>query len=206
MAASGYRGADADAAAPLLIRRTGRAPLGALLLVIALLWLATATRGLLHGDPPVLPGLGSSGAHLVGALGAALALLALDWLVRGRTVVIDRGTVAVRDRSLLGSRAWREPLANYREIRACREQRPHRAGVRNWYVVRLCHPEPARTIDLARAKDPVRIEWRARDLAGRLGLPLSWQREPATASTARDAERRHEIAAATIAGKSLSAG
>ena len=206
MPASGYRGPEADAAAPLLIRRTGRAPLGALLLVIALLWLASATRGLLRGDPAVLPGLGSSGAYLAGALGAALALLALDWLVRGRTVAISRGTVAVSERSLLGRRTWREPLANYGEIRACREQRPHRAGVRSWYVVRLCHPEPARAIDLARAKDPVWIERRAHDLARGLGLPLSWPQDTATARPARAAERRHEIAPATVAGKSLSAG
>jgi hypothetical protein len=207
MWASENRAAEACAiSAPLVIRRTARAPLGALLLVIATLWLGAAIHGLVAGAPAIVPGLGTIGAHLAGALGAALALLASDWLVRGCTVVIGRGAVAVTDRSLLGRRTWREPLANYSEIRACREQRPHRAGVRSWYVVRLCHPEPAGTIDLARAKDPASIERRARAWAGRLGLPLSCQLGAATAAAAHDAERRDQIAAATIAGKSLSAG
>jgi hypothetical protein len=97
------------------------------------------------------------------------------WMVRGRTVVIGRGTVAVTDRSWFGGHSWREPLANYREICAYREFRTHRAGVRSWYVVRLWHPEPAKAIELACAKDPVLIERQALDWARRLGLPLSWQ-------------------------------
>jgi hypothetical protein len=75
--------------------------------------------------------------------------------------------------------------------------------VRSWYVVRLWHPEPAKAIELARAKDPVLIERRARDLAARLGLALSWQEpEPTTAAASRG-ERRSEIVAATVAGKPL---
>ena len=168
MPASVDRGPAADTAL-LRIRRAARAPLGALLLVIAVLWLWAAIHGIVAGDSAIIPGLGAGGAYLVGALGAALALLALDWIVRGRTVVISHGTVAVTDRSLRGGRAWREPLANYTEIRAYRELRTHRAGVRSWYVVRLWHPEPAKAIELARAKDPALIERRARDWAGRLG-------------------------------------
>ena len=133
-----------------LIRRAARAPLGVLLLVIAVLWLGAAIHGLVAGDSAIVPGLGAGGAYLVGALGVALALLALDWMVRGRTVVISQGAVAVTDRSLRGARAWREPLANYREIRAYRELRTHRAGVRTWYLVRLWHPEPAKAIELVR--------------------------------------------------------
>jgi hypothetical protein len=163
-----------------LIRRAARAPLGVLLLVIAVLWLGEAIHALLAADSAIVPGLGAGGAYLVGALGVALAVLALDWMVRGRTVVISQGAVAVTDGSLRGGRAWREPLANYREIRAYRELRTHRAGVRSWYVVRLWHPEPAKAIELARAKDPALIEWRARDWARRLGLPLSWQQDEST--------------------------
>jgi hypothetical protein len=59
---------------------------------------------------------------------------------------------------LLGRRAWREPLAAYEEIRVDRELRSHRAGVRAWYVARLWHPEPAKALELARAKDPARID------------------------------------------------
>jgi hypothetical protein len=138
-----------------LIRHAARAPLGALLLVIAVLWLGAAIHGLLAGDPAIVPGLGAGGAYLVGALGVALALLALDWMVRGRTVVISQGAVAVTDCSLRGGRAWREPLANYREIRAYRELRTHRAGVRSWYMVRLWHPEP--TIGLGAAPRPAAV-------------------------------------------------
>jgi hypothetical protein len=101
-------------------------------------------------------------------------VLAVDWLVGGRTVVISHGMVLVAARSLRGRRAWREPLAGYAGIRALREFRPHCTGVRTWYVVRLLHQEPAKALELARAKDPALIEWYARDWARRLGVPLSW--------------------------------
>jgi hypothetical protein len=199
MPASRHESAEVDAA-PRVIRSAGRAPLGALLLVIATLWLGAAIHGFLAGAPAIVPGLGAAGAYLAGALGTALALLASDWLVRGRTVAIGRGAVAVTDRSLLGRRTWREPLADYGEVRACRELRPHRAGVRSWYVVRLWHPDPAKALELARAKDPARIERHAREWARRLRLPLSRHRYAAASSAAQDAERAHEIAATTMAG------
>jgi hypothetical protein len=204
MPASGYNGAEGQAGAPLLIRRADRAPSGALLLVIAIVWLAAAIRGFVEGDPAIIPGFGTAGAYLAGALGATFAVIALEWLVRGRTVAIGRGTVAVSDRSLLGRSSWREPLANYPEIRACREQRSYRSGVRTWYLVRLWHPEPGKVIELARAKDPGLIEQRARDYADRLGLPLSSQGGEATRE-APDAERRREVAATTVNGETLSA-
>jgi hypothetical protein len=121
MPASVDRGAAADSAL-LRIRRAERAPLGALLLVIAVLWLWAAIHGLVVGDSAIVPGLGAGGAYLVGAFGVALALLALDWMVRGRTVVIGHGAVAVTERSLRGSRAWREPArtgSSGRIARAC---------------------------------------------------------------------------------------
>jgi hypothetical protein len=170
----GAREAQACAiSTPLVIRRTERAPLGALLLVLAGLWLGAAIDGLFAGSAVVVPGLGSFGAYLAGALGAALGVLALDWLVGGRTVVISHGMVRVAERSLRGRRAWREPLAGYAGIRALRERRAHRAGSRTWYVVRLWHQEPAKALELARAKDPALIEGHARDWARRLGMPLS---------------------------------
>lgn len=206
MAPSVRAGAELDGGASLLIRRTDRAPLGGLLLVIAMLWLAAAISGFIGGDPRIIPGLGAAGAYLAGALGVAFAVIAVDWMVRGRTVVIGRGTVAVTDRALLGGSSWREPLANYCEIRACREQRSYCSGVRSWYLVRLWHPEPAKAVELARAKDPARIEQRAREYAQRLGLPLSWQWNESTARVAHDVERESELAGAGVAGKSLSAG
>ena len=54
------------------------------------------------GHSAIVPGLGAGGAYLVGALRVALALLALDWMVRGRTVVISQGAGAMTDRSLRG--------------------------------------------------------------------------------------------------------
>jgi hypothetical protein len=198
-------GSGADAVL-LRIRSAARAPLGALLLAISVLWLWAGIKGIVGEDTAIMPGLGAAGAYLVGALGVALALPALSWIVRGRTVVISHDTVAVTDRSLRGRRAWREPLANYTELRAYRELRTHRAGVRSWYVVRLRHPEPAKAIELARAKDPALIARRARDWAVRLGLALSWQEpEPTTAAASRG-ERRSEVAAATVAGKPLATG
>lgn len=202
MPASGYEEAEGAAGATLLIRRADRALLGGLLLVIAIVWLAAGLSGLVGGDPAIIPGLGSSGRYLAGALGAALALIALDWMAGGRSVAIERGTVAVTVCSLLGRHAWREPLANYREIRVDREQQPHRSGAQSWYVVRLRHPEPGKAIELARARDPALIERRAREYAGRCRVPLSWHRDAAPGT--HDAERRRELAALSPAGEPLS--
>jgi hypothetical protein len=204
MRASMDRGAAADTGL-LRIRIASRAPLGALLAGIAVLWLGAAIHGLVAGDPAIVPGLGASGAYLVGALGVALALLALDWMMRGRTVIISHGAVAVTDRSLRGVRAWREPLGDYREIRAYRELRTRRAGVRSWYVVQLWHPDPAKALELAHAKDPALIERRARDWARRLGLPLSWPFEPTTPAMGGP-ERPSEIVAAAVVGQPRSTG
>jgi hypothetical protein len=204
MSASGCEGAEAHVGAPLLIRRADQAPLGALLLVIATLWLAAAIRGLVDGHLAIIPGLGTSGAYVAGALGAAFAVIGLDWMVRGRIVAIGRRTVAVSVWSLLARHAWREPRADYRALRADREQRPHRYGTRNWYVLRLCHVEPGKAIELARAKDPALIERRAREYARRLGLPLSWQCDEAMAR--HGLERGGEIAAASPAGRAAVRG
>lgn len=215
MSASAHAGREADAtSAPLLIRRPGHAALGALILAVASLWLAAAIRAALAGSPAIVPGLGSSGAYWAGAVGAALAVLALHWILRRQTVVVDRGALFVTERSLLGGHAWGEPLANYREIRGHVEQRPHRYGRRSWYVVQLWHPEPAKRVELARARDPAAIEARARDCARRFGLPLVWEPPQSTMVEragahaadhhARD-EFRDEIAAAAGAGEPVSA-
>jgi hypothetical protein len=204
MPGSWCRRTDAEGTgATLLIRRNDRRLLGGLLLVIAILWLAAAVRGFVAGDPAIIPGLGAAGAYIAGALGAAFAVVALEWMVRVRTVAIGRGMVAVTARSLRGRGAWHEPLASYRGLGIVREQRQHRYGARSWYVVRLCHPEAAKTIELARAKDPTVIELRARDYADGLGLPLSSHRAEAT-EEAHDAARRREVAATTVAGEPLS--
>jgi hypothetical protein len=164
--------------ASLPIQLPGHAAWGALCLMVASIWLAAAIRGSLGGSPAIIPGLGSSGAFLAAAVGVALALLAAHWMLRRRTVDLTRGTIVVAERSLLRRGTWREPLSSYRQILVQVEQQRHRYGWRNWYVVRLWHPEPGKRIDLARARDAAAIEERARDCASRLGLPLVWEHPP----------------------------
>jgi hypothetical protein len=179
MAASGHAGEDEDVTlGSPPIRSPGHPALAALLLVLASVWLGAAIRGALGGDLAIIPGLGDSGGYLAAAVGVALALLAVHWMLRRQTVVITRGALVVTERSLLRSRAWREPLSSYREIRCHVEQQRHRYGRRSWYVARLWHPEPGRRVELARARDLAMIEERARDCARRLGLPLVWQQAP----------------------------
>jgi hypothetical protein len=215
MATSGHAEEDGTVTlASLPIRRRGHAVLGALLLVVASLWLAAGIRGSVGGSPAVIPGLGASGAYWAAGVGAALALLAVHWMLRRQTVVMNRGALVVTERSLLPARTWREPLSSYREIRCQVEQRPHRYGRRTWYVLRLWHPEPGKRVELARARDAAAIEERARDCARRLGLPLVWEQRPSIVADqaslhgadhrGRDGVRA-EVAAAPGAGGSLSA-
>jgi hypothetical protein len=214
MSAIGYVEPGVEAtSAPPLIRRAGHAPLGALVLAIASVWLAAAISGTLAGRAAIVPGLGSSGAFWAGVVGAALAALALHWIVRRQTVVIDGGALVVSERSLLGGHTWREPLANYREIRGSTEQRPHRYGRRTWYIVQLSHPEAAKKLELARARDRAAIEALARDYARRLGLPLTWEQPesgPADQAEVHAADHRSRgqsqsaIATAAVPGRSLS--
>lgn len=215
MSALGYAKPGVEATAvPLLIRRSGNADLGALVLAVACLWIAAAIRGALAGNPAVVPGLGSSGAYWAGAVGAALALLGLHCIVRRQTLMIERGTLLVTARSFLGGHTWCEPLAHYPEIRGHVEQRPHRYGWRTWHVVQLWHPEPAKRVELARARDPAALEARARDFGRRFGLPLVWERPRSTivspagvhaADHHAQGGSRDEITAAAVPGHPLSA-
>ena len=204
MSPSGCAGPEANAAmAPRLIRRTGQAALGALVLAIAILWLAAAASGMLAGNPAIVPGLGSGGAYCAGAVGAGLVVLALRWLGRWQTVLVDEAAVIVAERSWLGGCTWREPLSNYREIRGSYEQRPHRYGPRRWYVVQLWHPDPTKMVELARTKDPELIVARARDCARQFGMPLSLQLRDASAAC--QPEPRVEIDSAAVPGQPISA-
>jgi hypothetical protein len=157
-----------------VVRYTAQS-LGWILLAIASLWLAIPLWGLLTAAAAIVPGLGSAGAYCAGAVGVALALIAWHWIVRREVVVVHRGVVAVTRRGLFGGHAWREPLANYREIHARLEEQPHRYGLRRWHVIELWHPEPAKTIELARTRDPGAGSEQGEVWAGRLALPLRWQ-------------------------------
>ena len=215
MATTGHAEEDgAVTLASLPIRRRSHAALGALVLVVASLWVAAGIRGSLGGSPAVIPGLGAAGAYWAAGVGAALALLAVHLMLRRQTVVMTRGALVVTERSLLPARTWREPLSSYREIRCQVEQRPHRYGRRSWYVVRLWHQEPGKRVELARARDAAAIEERARDCARRLGLPLVWEQRPsiiADQTSVPGADHqvrgrvRDEVGAAPGAGRSLSA-
>ena len=161
-----------DSAAPIVVRHRRLALAGVLMAAIAAVWCAVAIRGLVVGAPEVIPGLGTIGAAGSLMVGTALALLGLSWIVRREVLVIDRDTVELADRRLTGVRGWHAPLTGYRGVRDRQEQHPHRYGTRVWYVVELWHPEPARTVELARTRDPRTVEECAVSWAGRLGLPL----------------------------------
>ena len=202
MSAIGYGQAQVEAgSAPPLIRRSGHAGLGTLMLAIATIWLGAAINGVLRGHPAILPGLGGSGALWAGAVGAGLAALSLHWIVRRQTVLIEDDVLLVTERSLFGSRSWREPLSNYREIRGRHEQQPHRDGWRRWYVVQLWHPVPTKRVELARSRDPAAIEAGVRAYVRRVGLPLVWQQQESAISVA---EAQDEITAAAAPGQALS--
>lgn len=184
--------ADTDPAR-IVVRRRGRAFLGGFLLVIAGVWIGVPVRGLLVGAPEVVPGLGAAGAGVALLIGAALALIALSWLLRSDVVTIAGDVVTLTDRRLTGSRASCEPLAGYRGVRHRFESRPHRYGLRHWHVIELWHPDPARTAELERIKDPRLADQQAEAWARRLGLPL-W-RDPEEASQRVELDLRDEVAA-----------
>lgn len=160
-------------AAPIVVRRRRLALPGVLMVAIAAVWCAVAIRGLVVGAPEVIPGLGTTiGAAGTLMVGSALALLGLSWIVRREVLVIDRDMVELADRRLTGVRVWHAPLTGYRGVRDRQEQHPHRYGTRVWYVVELWHPEPEKTVELARTRDPRTVEECAVSWARRLGLPL----------------------------------
>lgn len=66
-------------------------------------------------------------------------------LGRGRSIEIDRGTVAVTERSLGGARAWSEPLAKYTGV--SHHVRASLSGLRQ--ELTLVHPDPSRSVLLA---------------------------------------------------------
>jgi hypothetical protein len=174
------------ASAAITIRRRPRALLGSLLLGIAGVWLAVPLKGLLLDASAGVPGLGVPGTVCALVIGAALALLALSWIWRCEILVIDQGHIRMTERRLGGARAWEEPLARYHGLRRRREELPHPHGARSWYLVEAWHPEPARTVELARGKDPRAIEQCAKVWAGRLALPLCEEHQGRSEKPARD--------------------
>jgi hypothetical protein len=165
------------ASAPITIRQRPRALLGGLLLAIASVWLAASLGALRAGGLEALFGPGPAGAIGTFAIGAVLALAGLGWIGRCRTVVLDQGRLRATERGLTGGRVLEESLARYHGLRVRRQQLPHRYGRRSWYVLEAWHREPAKTVELARSKDPRLAEQWAEDWARRLGLPLCHEPE-----------------------------
>jgi hypothetical protein len=163
--------ADATAS-PIVIRHRHRALPGVLVLAIGAVWCALPIRGLLIGTAEIVPGLGMIGATGALMIGMALALFGSSWIVRSEVLVIDRGLVGMTARRLTGARVWHEPLTGYRGIRARQEQRFHRYGPRIWHVVELWHPRTAKTVELARTRDPRAAEQIMGSWTRRLDLPL----------------------------------
>jgi len=160
------------ASAPVTIRHRRRALLGGLLLAIAGAWLAASLRALHAGAFEALPWPGTAGAICVLVIGAAFALIGLEWIVRCEVVVLGHGLLRVTERRLTGHRVFEESLARYHGLRLRREQLPHRYGRRSWYVVEAWHQEPTKSVELARGKDPRMVEQWAEEWARRLALPL----------------------------------
>jgi hypothetical protein len=188
---------------PIIIHRRRQALLGALVLVIASAWCAVPIRGLLVGAPEVVPGLGAIGAAGALAIGVALALLALSWVVRLEVVTIDRGSVGITERRLSGARAWHEPLKSYRGMRQRMERQPHRYGTRHWHVIELWHPEAEKTVELHRTKDARAAEQCTQAWARRLALPVCQPLDEPAARSKLDAGQ--DVAATTGSPRALPA-
>jgi hypothetical protein len=194
--------ADA-AAATITIRRRREALLGGFLLAIAGLWIAVPVRGLLLDFSAAVPDLGVPDTIVAILIGAALAMLAVSWIVRCQVLVIDQGLVRMTDRRLTGLRAWEESLARYRGVRLRHEQLPHRYGSRSCYIIEVWHPEPAKTVELERSKDPRLIERGAEAWARRLALPLC--QEPSERPARPQKRARGQIAEEAAPGGPLPA-
>jgi hypothetical protein len=163
----------ADAAAAMVtIGRRRDALLGGVLLAIAGLWIAVPLKGLLLDTSAAMPHPDVPGTIAPVLVGAALAMLAVSWILRCQVLVIDQGMVRMTDRRLTGLRVWENSLARYRGVRLRHERLPHRYGSRSCYAIEMWHPEPAKTVELERSKDPRLMERGAKVWARRLALPL----------------------------------
>lgn len=193
-----------DANLPRIVIRRGRlAFLGGLLLVIASVWIGVPVRGLLVGGQEIVPGLGALGAGGALLIGGMLAVIALSWMVRRQVVTVEGNLVRMTDRRLSGTRVWREPLAGYRGVRRRCESRPHRYGARHWHIVELWHPEPAKSLELVRTKDPRLADEQAPVWARRLGLPLC--RDTPEAPARAERASREKVAAEAAARRPVPA-
>jgi len=144
--------------------------LGALVLAIAGVWIAVPLLALAEGRT-AFQNMGIAGSCSLVAVGVAQLLWALDVLLRRKTLTIGENALQMAERSLLGVRRWREPIARFRGLR---HRRQRVRGPRGWRVVHrleLVHPEPAKSICLLTTRDERRLAAAARQWAQWLGLP-----------------------------------
>jgi hypothetical protein len=154
---------------PTIAERRDSRPVGALILAIALVWLAVAARDLAAGGARIA-GLGIAGGYLSLAIGVALALWGCRVLMRRQRIRIDRDGVHVRLEQLFWITSWSAPLAQYRGV-VWRSVPIRRRGARRTvHLIDLWHPDPDRTVTLLSSTDGRAAEdfWRA--WAAELGL------------------------------------
>jgi hypothetical protein len=167
-------------------RRDGQ-PLGALVLVIGVVWLAVALRDVTAGGSTIA-GFGVAAAWVSLAIGAALALWGCRILVRRQSIRIGDHDIQVRVRHLLGETSWHESLRHYGGV-VWRSEPIRRRGVRQIvHLVELWHEDPSRTVTLlsSTAEQVAADAWQG--WARRLGLaPIRW-RAAEPAPTPGDAE------------------
>jgi len=164
-------------------RRDGQG-IGALILAIAVAWLAVAGRDLAAGGSTIA-GLGVAGGYLSLGIGTTLALWGCRVLTRRQTIRIDHDVIHVRLEQLFWITSWSEPLAHYRGVvwRSLPIRR-HRTW-RTVHLIDLWHQDADRTVTLFSSTDERAAQdfWAA--WARDLGLaPIRWR--PADPDTLAD--------------------
>ena len=166
-------------------RRDGQ-PIGALTLIIGMLWLAVALPALLGGGAFPIAELGRGGAWASLGIGIAFVLWGLRILLRRHTIRIGHDRVEVTIRGIAGTTSWSEPLANYRGTVWRSEPIYRRDRRQTLHLVDLWHEDPSRTVTLLSSMSEVaaRDAWQA--WAQSLGIAAIRLHEGDEAAPARE--------------------
>ncbi len=134
---------------PVTARRTNSRVLGVFIVIFALVWGGFPTVGIfaILGDgqtfePAMLM------FFLFPAIGVGMLLYGIHLLVWRKTITLDRGSVAVVESGLRGTKEWREQLANYIGVlRRVRHVRTKNSSY-TLYIIDLIHENESKTINL----------------------------------------------------------